>query len=865
MAEMNIVAGKEAERYYPYSSMFYANRHSFWEAGQNSWALPPAQDQDAFLQLTNVEPVLQGVMQRRRGYVPFVHVTPPSTPTLGTAMSHSYSFRSDALGIRRVVWSPVNFFGEGGPEATDEQGNITNDPIYFTPTNAIFAPRMVLSRDYGYFSDGSQGGLVKWDGTTSTTAVTLWGTDISQVNAFTVGPSYAGTGSQQTLGAGAINWANVAGVVGPPDSNYASISLNSAQISNYLVGTNYGLNFTGATGPITGVQVSVNGLQTAAGSNASGFQGSIGLNLNGTRVGTQKNLSLPLGAAGTVSLGAPNDLWGTVLQYTDASNATFGVDIWYENFLTTPEGASIDSIQVTIFTAGGAIAFTVNTATTNVVLLNGRTYFFAFQNSSTLTTSDLSTPSVSTGPLTGNQINLTNIGVSTDPQVDTVLIFATADGNDETTLYLLGTVPNGTTTFTDTIPDELSASYVAGATLLTNALYQDTDAFGNLHGVADNQPPPAGLNYMVKHKGRIYGAVGRALWFSKNLDDVTTANGLITSKWEEAWPTTNQFDISDQAETIQGLLSDGETLWIGTERAIRRLIGDSPSNFQIPEIQFNEVGLYNQDCWQICFFEGQPVGAVWLTPDFKVMASDFNTYTDIGGPIQDLLNTIVAIPNPGIAPPSGQSPLPLVQASYVSRGPADYYMLYLPTQASNFNANIVCVYDLRKKKWFIWHPTDNISTSLFLIDQFGQPRWLFAEPSGLTYEWSYGTFTDRLGSVTSLAPPTNYTVTIQTTWQDMGDYGLRKYVNQIIPTTADNTALTVMVEAASNEQDFNAPLLVVPATTVTPAAIPDDVFVPLASGPSHSRAFRFTFVSPPSTIQNILTGFSIEAGVFHRY
>src|SRR5262249_25393611 len=155
---------------------------------------------------------------------------------------------------------------------------------------------------------------------------------------------------------------------------------------------------------------------------------------------------------------------------------------------------------------------------------------------------------------------------SADPQIDTVLLLATADGNDETTLYLLGKVPNGTTTFNDTIPDSLSSSYTSGPTLLTQPLYQDTDAFGNLHGLANNLPPPIGLNYIINHKGRIYGAVGRTLYYSKNLDDVTTADGLITCKWEEAWPSINQFDISQQAETIRGLLSDGETLWIGTER-----------------------------------------------------------------------------------------------------------------------------------------------------------------------------------------------------------------------------------------------------------------------------------------------------------
>src|SRR5271157_6099690 len=184
MAEMNIVAGQEKERYYPYSSMFYANRHSFWSAGQDSWVLPPSQDQDSFLQLVNVEPVLQGVLQRRRGYQVFGSFAGSSGP----AYTHAYAFRSDGLGLRRVVWcSPVS-----GPLATDEQGNIILNPIYTPSIINAPSPRMVLSRDYGYFSDGSSADLFKWDGTTQPTAVTAWGTSFPKVTAFTAGPNFAG-------------------------------------------------------------------------------------------------------------------------------------------------------------------------------------------------------------------------------------------------------------------------------------------------------------------------------------------------------------------------------------------------------------------------------------------------------------------------------------------------------------------------------------------------------------------------------------------------------------------------------------------------------------------------------------------------
>jgi hypothetical protein len=825
MAELQIVAGREEHKYYPFTGIYYANRHSFWGAGQDSFTLPPAQNPDLFQALTNVEPVLQGVLQRRRGYTLF------SNTYTGNTFGHSYNFRSDTLGLRRTVWASATTV-----IATDEQGNNVLNPI-FTPATGAFAPRMVLSRDYGYFADGVTSDYKKWNGIAGTLNLTNWGFGAGSGVAANSFSNYVGAGSNVSAGAGGPSWGTPTNVQGAPDGSFATLNFTPTGnpiTSDYLQGISYGFAIPGTAGTITGIQVSIKGLQNNAG--GSNLLGNVSLLKGGTRY-EYKNITLP-GSNGIIAVGGPGDLWGGTWLLTDINASNFGVQIQYQNLngLGAPS-VSVDSAQITIFTSGSGITFTTNTSTTNVVLLNGRTYFYAFQNNNTGHTGPLSVASASTGPLVGNQVNLTGIPVSTDAQVTTVLLLATADGNDQTTLYQLGTVPNGTTTFNDTIADSV---------LITQPLYLNTDAAGVIHGVANNNPPPA-INFPTKHKGRIYGAVGRALFFSKNLDEVTTANGLITSKWEEAWPATNQFDISEQAETIQGLLSDGETLWIATERAIRRLIGDSPSNFQKPEVQFNEVGLVTQDCWKVVFVEGQPVGTMWLTPDFRVIGSDFNTYLDVGTPIQDVLNTI------------NTAAVGTIHANYVNKGPADYYMLYIPTGSST-NPNTVCVFNLRSKKWFIWQPTDSISTSLFLIDGSGFPRWLFGAATGSLYEWTQGTFQDRINNT-----PVSYPVTMQTSWLDLGDYNLRKFVNQIVPTTADQTALTVAVDAASNELDFNTPLSVVPATAVTPAAIPTDVFVPLASGPSHSRAFRFTFVSPASTIQNVLTGFSIETGSFHRY
>src|SRR5258708_26993952 len=102
MSETNVVAALEANKFYVHKDLFYVNRDSFWDVGQDSWHLPPAQNNDMFMALTNVEPVIQGVLQRRRGYTLF------SNAYAGSVFGHSYSFRSDALGLRRVVWTAAS-------------------------------------------------------------------------------------------------------------------------------------------------------------------------------------------------------------------------------------------------------------------------------------------------------------------------------------------------------------------------------------------------------------------------------------------------------------------------------------------------------------------------------------------------------------------------------------------------------------------------------------------------------------------------------------------------------------------------------------------------------------------------------------
>ena len=52
-------------------SIFRYSRETFRMAGVDNWIVPPAQNQDAFELLTNVQPPAAGVLSRRYGYRTF--------------------------------------------------------------------------------------------------------------------------------------------------------------------------------------------------------------------------------------------------------------------------------------------------------------------------------------------------------------------------------------------------------------------------------------------------------------------------------------------------------------------------------------------------------------------------------------------------------------------------------------------------------------------------------------------------------------------------------------------------------------------------------------------------------------------------
>jgi hypothetical protein len=454
-----------------------------------------------------------------------------------------------------------------------------------------------------------------------------------------------------------------------------------------------------------------------------------------------------------------------------------------------------------------------------VTLLKGRYYYIIYVNSITQSMSDVSPVSVLTGAITNGQVQLSNIPVSPDSQADIKVILTTGDGGDPTILYYVTTIPNSQTSYTD----NLSASDVLQA-----QIYEETDAYGNEIGVYGNQPPPNG-QFPTLHKGRIWLSLGQFVYFSKALSDISTSTGNITGRYEEAFKPGNAIDISPGAEEVHGLLSDGYSFYIGTERHIRRIIGDDPTSFSAANVIFSEAGLVKQETWQIVLREGAPVGCLWLTPDFRVIFSDFNTPTDVGTGIQSLLNTI----NPAA--------VDLISfANVVSFGPYTFYALFAPTGTSTV-CDTCFLFDMHMRQWYVWKFADPMLTGLYYFNLEGVPRWLVWSSDGSIRLVDPTKVVDKQGEVDQAA----ITSTIQTSWMAFGEPNMHKLLNSLELMTSDPNIL-VTVEASQSDGGFTNPVKVVDSVHLT-----QDILgllkVFFVGSDVNARHFRFTFTSSSTT------------------
>ena len=804
-------------------------RESFDDAGQHSYDLPPTEHQEMFEELTNVMPVWQGVLQKRWGYGLWNNAA--------ATFRRAYEYQNDTTGDRRILFSNTSLI-----RSLNEDGTSHNATVLSLGGSPVESPRIVSSRSFAYFADGDTAGTnaKKWNGAASG-GTSKWGIGAPTITSAASGPNNPGTVSQ---GVTAFKDWTVTGTlltdIQSSNNVYARVvGFTGADISSEeLTISNFGFALTpGVT--ILGIKFEIERSTTnTAGSAGALVQHYIMKNgaAGGGLVGVDLKEETIVGntAEAYVTFGSSTDLWGNTWGAADINAANFGLLMQLDNGGTGSFDYNLDHVRCTVYYSG---PITHAYAAGNVTLVAGRKYYTIYKNSSTGHVSGLSLPSASTGPQTARVINLANIPVSTDSQVDKKLVLATADGGDETILYELIELLNATTTYADNVTE---------AEILTRNIYLEIDEFGNEVGAADNDPPTNGIRFPTKHTGRIYGASGQILYFSKNLSELATSTGLITGKYEEAWPADYQLDISEGAEEIRGLLSGGDVLYIATERRIRRLFGTGPLDFSKPEVIFTDVGVLNQDVWKAVYREGNPAGVMWLTPDFRVMLSDMNTYIDAGAPIQDLLDTINSAQAESKA-----------HAAILNDGGYDLYILAVPT-GSNTECDTLLVCNLRTQSWFVWKPTDKSTALLYNVNASGVPQLIMAGDNSKIYKYAVTNTQDRVSDT-----PVSFTATIISPWLNLGDGGVRKVLNKMEILGAD-AAMTVTIQGASSQAEFTTP-----ATVVSAGALVTDqlghLFLRLAGKTTKDRWYRYTLSSAANTSDPIVAGLSFDYFGIHRW
>lgn len=789
--------------YYRYNTRTtYSN---FEDAGMDLFAPPGDQRQEAWLDLTNVLPTQGGGFRRRWG---LNQVLTGLTNLTNPVRTLSYAnYLDGGTYLLYTDGTRIHALTDTGSGFTDF-GYVGSFPVSSPGWEGV------VSRDYFYFGGG-------------------------------------GTPIKGHISAGVPNTYDWGILYPPSDPTYKG----EIKITGFGTGDNY-------TAPVVSVTDAI----------GSGSGATVSAVLNNGHIS-----SFVVTAPGSgyvqpvVSISDGTGTGATAIAYTDlnSANSTYG--------------------QILAVLPAGPIA-----------LAGGRTYTFALQVSATGHTSDISM--VQTLTATNQTLpNITNavfnpppqvggtgqyltpgwtsidlsitLGPSIEPQVDTVLLLATSDGGSLENLYLVTALPLSTfsggprtRTYTDTLPDTYSAAYLTGAVLTTNDLYVSTDGFGGIYGIVGNLPPTTGTLYPIAHQGRLFSTDGATVYYSKSIVDVTTAAGLITSRWEESWPADNQLPIALQNETITALKSDGQNLHIGTTRNMYTCTGSDPGSFSVAANQFSETGVLSNELFTVVYSEGQPVGFMWLTPDYKVMWSDFNTYADIGTPVYPLLQEWDA------------TFTPTARLQSFTYGP--YNLVMLCYKRTTSAAPEFLVYETALRKWYRWvfgSPTSFIQTS----ESGPMCSCAYTHPStGQRYLYF---FTEDTGfpqtSRFYVAPPSNTGVNginlyrydpaynqdlgaigigwnIQTTWQHLDDPQVIKVLNEIDALSSE-PGLQGTIYTAFTEADMDSPTALLTAPFQT--GILGNTKLYIAGGATRGRFFSFQFSSSsPGSNSQILNAFTVE-------
>lgn len=175
------------------------------------------------------------------------------------------------------------------------------------------------------------------------------------------------------------------------------------------------------------------------------------------------------------------------------------------------------------------------------VLSGDYLYKYAYVNSSNSHISNGSSSSATVSP-SSQKVDLSNIGTSSDPQVDKIYIYRTTAGGS--TFLFVAEINNGTTAYTDNTADA---------------------DLGTTQAPTDNNTPPVNFLYMEEWDGVIWG-VGKnstVLYRTNTEFETVTGEGLP----EESFGTFNFIDYRTLIYGIRKSPTQGE-LWVHTDKGV---------------------------------------------------------------------------------------------------------------------------------------------------------------------------------------------------------------------------------------------------------------------------------------------------------
>lgn len=372
-----------------------------------------------------------------------------------------------------------------------------------------------------------------------------------------------------------------------------------------------------------------------------------------------------LSAYGPDFVASARNLQVTVAGVGDATfNGTYTATAKAGNVITVAQGLLPDAAS-----SGGTMA-------TALTIIFGRAWAYSYKNSITGHESSR-TPATGTR-VPGNPASFFMSAVApTDPQVDTIVWYATLDGGGDLFKEVETLISAGGLTLVDLIPDG-SLDTTTVASLINN-------------------PPPVDTKYLAKWQGRIFGAGMLAspgdIWYSGY-------EQILVGRPEESVPSNNRLRLEVGADDIRaiGVIQAGVIGFSKSDKMymLRGIIEDITVN---APVQFTA---YLQELpWQIGAFShyscvSTEYGLAWFASDKTV-----RLYNGVGQPYQLSGNVWPILKS---VTPGQESN---ARASYISWLDRQWYALLLAVGGSTVN-NLIMMFDLM--------PNQEENAGVFIFD-----------------------------------------------------------------------------------------------------------------------------------------------------